>query len=165
MHALTLDHLSGGRFVLGLGVSGPQVVEGWYGQPFASRWPHPRVRVGDPPGAGPRGAGAQRRPALPAAVHRRRSTGLGKPLRPITHPLRPTCRSGSAPRAAERRAGRGDRRRLAGRVPSDPAGRLFEEWLAEGLARPGARRRREDFEVVTNCQIVVTDDPAPSGSC
>src|SRR4051812_38623704 len=35
MAAITMDHLSGGRFVLGLGVSGPQVVEGWYGQPFA----------------------------------------------------------------------------------------------------------------------------------
>jgi alkanesulfonate monooxygenase SsuD/methylene tetrahydromethanopterin reductase-like flavin-dependent oxidoreductase (luciferase family) len=35
MAALTLDHLSGGRFLLGLGVSGPQVVEGWYGQPFS----------------------------------------------------------------------------------------------------------------------------------
>src|SRR5919106_5972914 len=35
MHALTLDHLSGGRAILGLGVSGPQVVEGWYGVPFA----------------------------------------------------------------------------------------------------------------------------------
>ena len=34
MHALTLDHLSDGRVILGLGVSGPQVVEGWYGQPF-----------------------------------------------------------------------------------------------------------------------------------
>ncbi|NLI19063.1 MAG: LLM class F420-dependent oxidoreductase, partial [Actinomycetales bacterium] len=34
MAAMTLDHLSGGRFVLGLGVSGPQVVEGWYGQRF-----------------------------------------------------------------------------------------------------------------------------------
>src|SRR4029079_10363294 len=34
MAAMTLDHLSGGRFVLGLGVSGPQVVEGWYGSPF-----------------------------------------------------------------------------------------------------------------------------------
>jgi len=32
MSAITLDHLSGGRFILGLGVSGPQVVEGWYGQ-------------------------------------------------------------------------------------------------------------------------------------
>src|SRR5574340_850842 len=35
MAALTLDHLSGGRVILGVGVSGPQVVEGWYGQPFA----------------------------------------------------------------------------------------------------------------------------------
>ena len=35
MHALTLDHLTGGRVVLGMGVSGPQVVEGWYGAPFS----------------------------------------------------------------------------------------------------------------------------------
>ncbi len=35
--AMALDHLSGGRVILGLGVSGPQVVEGWYGQPFANR--------------------------------------------------------------------------------------------------------------------------------
>src|SRR6266545_4165808 len=35
MAAVTLDHLSGGRLMLGLGVSGPQVVEGWYGVPFA----------------------------------------------------------------------------------------------------------------------------------
>src|SRR5438445_2489166 len=34
MTAATIDHLSGGRLLLGLGVSGPQVVEGWYGQPF-----------------------------------------------------------------------------------------------------------------------------------
>src|SRR5699024_7421654 len=34
MAALTLDHLSQGRFILGLGASGPQVVEGWYGQPY-----------------------------------------------------------------------------------------------------------------------------------
>ena len=35
MAALTMDHLSGGRFILGLGASGPQVVEGWYGQPYS----------------------------------------------------------------------------------------------------------------------------------
>ena len=35
MHAMTLDGLSDGRFTLGIGVSGPQVVEGWYGRPFA----------------------------------------------------------------------------------------------------------------------------------
>ncbi|GAA2840710.1 hypothetical protein GCM10020220_032110 [Nonomuraea rubra] len=35
MTAMTLDHLTGGRLLLGVGASGPQVVEGWYGQPFA----------------------------------------------------------------------------------------------------------------------------------
>lgn len=34
MTAMTIDHLSGGRLILGIGASGPQVVEGWYGQPF-----------------------------------------------------------------------------------------------------------------------------------
>ena len=42
MAALTLDHLSGGRFVLGLGASGPQVVEGWYGDDY--RRPLARTR-------------------------------------------------------------------------------------------------------------------------
>src|ERR1044072_192471 len=46
MHALTLDHLSGGRVVLGMGVSGPQVVEGWYGQPFAKPLARTREGVG-----------------------------------------------------------------------------------------------------------------------
>ena len=41
MTAMTLDHLSGGRLMLGLGASGPQVVEGWYGQPF----PKPLART------------------------------------------------------------------------------------------------------------------------
>ena len=41
MAAMTLDHLSNGRMMLGLGVSGPQVVEGWYGQPY----PRPLART------------------------------------------------------------------------------------------------------------------------
>ena len=41
MTAATLDHFSKGRVILGIGVSGPQVVEGWYGQPF----PQPLART------------------------------------------------------------------------------------------------------------------------
>ena len=41
MHAVTLDYLSNGRMKLGIGVSGPQVVEGWYGQPY----PKPLART------------------------------------------------------------------------------------------------------------------------
>ncbi|MER6524595.1 LLM class F420-dependent oxidoreductase [Streptomyces sp. NPDC001508] len=91
MHALTLDHLSGGRMLLGLGLSGPQVVEGWYGRPFprspltATREYVDVVRQ------------VLRRAAPVAADGRFHplpyrgpdATGLGKPLKPITHPLRP----------------------------------------------------------------------------
>ncbi|MGA1258518.1 MAG: LLM class flavin-dependent oxidoreductase, partial [Ilumatobacteraceae bacterium] len=41
MSAMTLDHLSNGRMILGIGASGPQVVEGWYGQPY----PKPLART------------------------------------------------------------------------------------------------------------------------
>ena len=41
MHAVALDYLSQGRLILGIGVSGPQVVEGWYGQPY----PKPLART------------------------------------------------------------------------------------------------------------------------
>src|SRR6185436_1430816 len=46
MAAMTLDHLSGGRFVLGVGASGPQVVEGWYGMPFEKPLARTREYIG-----------------------------------------------------------------------------------------------------------------------
>jgi F420-dependent oxidoreductase-like protein len=162
MHALTLDHLSGGRFVLGLGVSGPQVVEGWYGEPFARPLARTReyvsiVRQVLSREAPVRNAG----PHYPLPYTGPGSTGLGKALRPITHPLRadlPIWLGAEGPRNVALAAEIADgwlavfhSVRLAG---------LFEEWLANGFAQPGARRRREDFEVAANCQIVVTDDPA-----
>ncbi|MFJ6663891.1 LLM class F420-dependent oxidoreductase [Streptomyces sp. NPDC091383] len=91
MHALTLDHLSGGRMTLGLGLSGPQVVEGWYGRPFpASPLTATREYVDV--------VRQVLRRAAPVSLDGRfhplpyrgpDGTGLGKPLRPITHPLRP----------------------------------------------------------------------------
>ncbi|MCU1427762.1 MAG: class F420-dependent oxidoreductase [Actinomycetia bacterium] len=89
MHALTLDHLSNGRFTLGLGVSGPQVVEGWYGRPFSKPLARTREYVEI----------VRRilRREAPVEFHGEHysmpydgpgSWGLGKPLRSITHPLR-----------------------------------------------------------------------------
>src|SRR5512133_826959 len=46
MAAMTMDHLSGGRFVLGLGVSGPQVVEGWSGAPVPASTTRCPIRTG-----------------------------------------------------------------------------------------------------------------------
>ena len=86
MTAMTLDQLSGGRFRMGVGVSGPQVVEGWHGQPFGKPLTKTREYV-----------------AIVRAILRREkpvefrgeyfqvpyagadATGFGKPLRSILH--------------------------------------------------------------------------------
>jgi alkanesulfonate monooxygenase SsuD/methylene tetrahydromethanopterin reductase-like flavin-dependent oxidoreductase (luciferase family) len=87
MAAMTLDHLSGGRFILGLGVSGPQVVEGWYGMPFAKPLARTREYVGIM-----RDIWARRGPVTNDGPHYPLplpdGTGLGKPLKASIHPLR-----------------------------------------------------------------------------
>jgi F420-dependent oxidoreductase-like protein len=89
MHTLTLDHLTNGRVTLGLGVSGPQVVEGWYGQPFAKPLSRTREYVSIVRQVLAREAPVQNDgPHYPLPYTGEGSWGLGKPLRPITHPLR-----------------------------------------------------------------------------
>src|SRR5438309_4213182 len=87
MAAMTLDHLSGGRFILGIGASGPQVVEGWYGQPYPRPLERTREYVSIMRAVIARGGpvtydGRHYQLPLPGG------TGLGKPLRSILHPYR-----------------------------------------------------------------------------
>ncbi len=89
MAALTLDHLSKGRAILGLGVSGPQVVEGWYGAPFAKPLSRTREYVDIVRQVLRREAPVQNDGEhYPLPYTGEGSWGLGKPLKPITHPLR-----------------------------------------------------------------------------
>ena len=159
MHALTLDHLSGGRFVLGLGVSGPQVVEGWYGQPFAKPLARTREYVSILRQVLAREAPvANDGPHYPLPYRGPGALGLGKPLRPITHPLRadlPIWLGAEGPKNVALAAEIADgwlaiyyAPRLAG---------MYDEWLDEGFAKAG--RTRENFEVAATCQVVVTDEP------
>jgi F420-dependent oxidoreductase-like protein len=162
MAALTLDHLSGGRHILGLGVSGPQVVEGWYGQRFGKPLARTReyidilrqvwAREAPVTSAGPH---------YPLPLSGEGTTGLGKALKPITHPRRadiPVMLGAEVPKNIALAAEIAD-----GWLPIFYAPRLagmYNEWLDEGFARPGARRTREDFEICATAQVVITEDRA-----
>ena len=87
------------------------------------------------------------------------SWGLGKPLKPITHPLRadlPIWLGAEGPRNVA----------LAGEIAdgwlavyfSPRVAEQYRDWLEDGHGRRGARHGRETFEVAANCQVVVTDD-------
>src|SRR5258705_7686617 len=90
MAAMTLDHLSGGRVIAGIGVSGPQVVEGWYGMPFEKPLARTReyVRIMRDVFArgGPVTSDGPFYP-LPLTAGERVS-GFGKALKPTIHPVR-----------------------------------------------------------------------------
>jgi F420-dependent oxidoreductase-like protein len=158
MAAMTLDHLSGGRFILGLGASGPQVVEGWYGQPY----PKPLART--------REYIEVIRKILARDVPVTHDgefyplpypggSGLGKPLKSTVHPLRsdiPIMLGAEGPKNVALSAEIAD-----GWLPmffSPKMDDFYRAALAEGFARPGARRTAEDFEVPAFVPMVVHAD-------
>lgn len=160
MAALTLDHLSGGRHILGLGVSGPQVVEGWYGAKFPKPLARTREYIDILRQVWAREAPVHSDgPHYPLPLSGEGTTGLGKNLKPITHPLRadiPVMLGAEGPKNVALAAEIAD-----GWLPifySPRIGAMYNEWLDEGFARPGARRTRETFEICATAQVVVTDD-------
>ncbi|MBX8685857.1 LLM class F420-dependent oxidoreductase [Mycobacterium sp. 20091114027_K0903767] len=160
MAALTLDHLSGGRHILGLGVSGPQVVEGWYGAKFPKPLARTREYIDILRQVWAREAPVRSDgPHYPLPVTGEGTTGLGKNLKPITHPLRadiPVMLGAEGPKNVALAAEIAD-----GWLPifySPRIAGMYNEWLDEGFARAGARRTRETFEICATAQVVVTDD-------
>ena len=135
MTAMTMDHLTQGRILLGVGTSNPQVVEGWYGQPY----PRPLERTREYIDI-VRQVIARREPVSYQGRHYQlpltgdQSTGLGKPLRSILHPYRTEIPI-----------------YLGAEGPKNVA-------LAEGFARPGARHTPETFDVVGGPMAIVEDD-------
>jgi F420-dependent oxidoreductase-like protein len=158
MAAMTLDHLSGGRFILGLGASGPQVVEGWYGVPY----PKPLARTREYLEI-VRRIVARGEPVTSSGSHYPLpypgGTGLGKPLRSTLHPLRadiPIYLGAEGPKNVALAAEIAD-----GWLPlffSPSADQFYRDALAEGFSRPDARRRPEEFEVAASVPMIVDDD-------
>jgi len=167
MAAMTLDHLSGGRLILGLGVSGPQVVEGWYGQPFAKPLARMReyigllrqiwARQGPVTAEGPHYPLPLRAGVGPGAAAE--PTGLGKPLKSSIHPLRediPIYLAAEGPKNIAMAAELCDGWLALFYSPHHDD--IYAGALAEGFGQPGARRTAEEFEVAATVPLIVTDD-------
>jgi F420-dependent oxidoreductase-like protein len=158
MAAMTMDLLSGGRFQLGLGVSGPQVVEGWYGMPFAKPLARTREYIGIL-----RDIWARKGPVVAEGEHYKLplpgGTGLAKPLKSSIHPLRediPVFLGAEGPKNIA----------LCGELCDGWLAMLFAPaqqdvyrgYLQEGFDRPGARRSFEDFKVNATVPLIVSED-------
>ena len=156
MTAITLDHLTGGRFRLGLGVSGPQVSEGWHGVPFDAPLQRTREYVEI--------VRAILRREKPLEFHGEHfdvpvqgGTGLGKPLKTIVHPLRadlPIYLAAIGPKNIALAAEIAD-----GWLPTfyAPAhANVFAASIEEGLRRGG--RERGSFDVAPFVPVLVGDD-------
>jgi F420-dependent oxidoreductase-like protein len=158
MAAMTMDHLSNGRFILGLGVSGPQVVEGWYGMPFADVLARTREYIGIL-----REIWARQGPLESDGPHYPlplpEGTGLGKPLKSSIHPIRediPIYLGAEGPKNIALCAELCDGwlAMLFSPTHQDP----YRAALQEGFSRPGARRTEDQFEVCATVPFIVSED-------
>ncbi|HAP76763.1 MAG TPA: LLM class F420-dependent oxidoreductase [Acidimicrobiaceae bacterium] len=158
MAALTMDHLSGGRFILGLGASGPQVVEGWYGQPY----PKPLARTREYVEIVRRII----RREEPVDFHGQfydmpltGSTDLGKPLKSTVHPLRkeiPIYLGAEGPKNVALSAEICD-----GWLPlffSPKENGFYQKCLDEGFAASGDPTKKDRFEVAATLMMIPGDD-------
>lgn len=156
MAAMTMDHLSGGRFILGLGVSGPQVVEGWYGRPYAQPLTRSREYI-----AIVRSVIRRDGPVTFEGAHHRLpydgGTGLGKPLKSTVHPLRkdlPIYLAAEGPKNVALAAELCD-----GWLPfwfSPKSDGFYRKALSQGFERAG--KTGDGFEVVCPAPVVVDED-------
>jgi F420-dependent oxidoreductase-like protein len=161
MTAMTMDHLTQGRVLLGIGTSNPQVVEGWYGQPY----PRPLERTREYIDI-VRQVIARAEPVSYDGRHYQLplppghgGTGLGKPLRSILHPYRteiPIYLGAEGPKNVALAAEIADGWNVIFFSPA--MNDFYAAALAEGFARPGARRTSETFDVVGGPLAVIEDD-------
>jgi F420-dependent oxidoreductase-like protein len=155
MTAATLDMLSGGRMLLGLGLSGPQVVEGWHGQPYGKPLTRTREYIEIVRRILAREApldfqGEEYQIPIPGG------TGLGKPLKLILHPLRPRIPiylAAIGPRNIE----------LAGEIADGWLPVFFAPEKRSAYLQPleaGMAKRQEpaEFDIAPTVMIMMGDD-------
>jgi F420-dependent oxidoreductase-like protein len=159
MAAMTMDHLSDGRFILGLGVSGPQVVEGWYGMPFSKPLSRTREYIRIVRDIWAREGPVTNEDGQHYPLPLPGGTGLAKPLKSSIHPLRediPIFLGAEGPKNIALAAELCDGWLAMLFSPTQPD--YFVDALKEGFAREGARRSFDDFEIAATVPLIVSDD-------
>jgi len=159
MTAMTLDALSGGRFILGLGTSGPQVVEGWHGHRFHKplSWMREYVEIC-------RKIFAREQALTHKGEHYRipydgpDASGLGKPLKSILHSRKdiPIYTGSMAVKGQELSAEIADGCLLTCMDPTKPE--VIMENLKPGFAKAGNGKSIKDFDLAPTVAVVVGDD-------
>jgi F420-dependent oxidoreductase-like protein len=149
MTAATLDLLSGGRFLLGLGTSGPQVVEGWHGEPWGKPLARTREYVEIVRRALRREVVEHHGREYEIPYSGNGATGLGKPLKMMLRPLRsaiPIYLAAISPKAVEL------------------AFEIADGWLPIFFSPERAREvfaidsTRDGFEIAASVPVLATDD-------
>jgi F420-dependent oxidoreductase-like protein len=151
MTAMTLDLMSGGRFLLGLGVSGPQVVEGWHGQAWGKPLGKTREYVEIVRAALRRETVEHHGAHYDIPYSGPGATGLGKPLKLMGRPLRadlPIYLAALGPKNVELAAEIAD-----GWLPLFVSPERFDD-----VFRPHLTRARDGFEITAGVHVVVGDD-------
>ncbi len=156
--ATSLDQLSGGRFLLGLGVSGPQVVEGWHGQPFGKPLTRTREYIEIV-----RAIWARERPLEHQGEHYQipyrgpGATGLGKPLRSILHGRQiPIYVAATRPKSVAQAAEIADGWLAVWYSPYRT--QFYREALAAGFRRAGGGKSLASFDVAPAVTVIQGDD-------
>ncbi len=159
MTAMTLDQLSGGRFILGLGTSGPQVVEGWHGVPFSKplSWLREYIEI-------VRKIFAREAPLehdgerYQIPYHGPGSAGLGKPLKSIIHGRKdiPIYTGSMAPKSQAMAAEMVDGLLLTCMSPERFD--VIEKNLDEGFAKTGGKKSLDNFDIAPAVAVIVGDD-------
>ena len=156
MTAMTIDQLSGGRFLMGIGASGPQVIEGWHGVPYGK----PMVRVREYIEI-LRQIWAREKPLEYEGTHYQipyrgpGASGLGKPLKSILHGRQiPIYVGAIGPKSVAQTAAIAD-----GWMPvfySPYRAGVYREALDAGLARRG--KERGSLDIAPSVIVIQGDD-------
>jgi F420-dependent oxidoreductase-like protein len=162
MTAIGLDALSQGRFILGLGSSGPQVVEGWHGSAYHKPLGRTREYVDIV-----RQILAREQPLHYEGEHYQlpttdpKATGAGKPLKSVAHgnPQQAIYLASISPGGIRMAAEIADGVLLSFLDPTDTE-TIVDKHVQDGLLKDGARCTREQFTVSTFVNVVVHEDTA-----